>query len=104
MNLGHFSKIEIFTKSPIPPPLTKFQNFEKIQITRTHEKLDGYCKLTLVFVSSIGETTKTSTTRDFFQKHSYFQNFVKMKLSPKIGNSTSPDSEKLYILFNNSLL
>jgi hypothetical protein len=27
-----------------------------------------------------------------------------MKLSPKIGNSTSPDSEMLYILFNNSLL
>jgi hypothetical protein len=83
--------------------LTKFQNFEKIQITRNHEKLDGYCKLTPVFVSSIGETSKSSTTPDFFQKNSFFQNFVKMKLSPKIGNSTSPDSEMLYIFMNYSL-
>jgi hypothetical protein len=82
----------------------KFQDFEKIQISQNHEKLDGYCKLTLVFVSSIGETSKTSTTPDVFEKNSFFQNFVKMKLSPKIGNSTSPYLEMLYILFNNSLL
>jgi hypothetical protein len=103
MNLGLFCKIKIFTKTPIRP-LRKFQNFENIQITRNHEKLDGYCKLTPVFVSSIGETSKTSTTRDFFQKYSFFQNFVKMKLSPKKGNCTSPDSDMKYILFNNSLL
>jgi hypothetical protein len=84
--------------------MTKFQKFEKILISRNHEKLDGNCKLTLVFVSSIGETTKTSTTRDFFQKNSFFQNFVKMKLTPNIGNSTPTGSEMLYILFNNSLL
>jgi hypothetical protein len=57
-----------FSKERQYPPLTKFQNFEKIQISQNHEKLDGYCKLTLVLVSSIGETTETSTTRDFFQK------------------------------------
>jgi hypothetical protein len=27
-----------------------------------------------------------------------------MKLTPKIGNSTPPDSEMLYILFNNSYI
>jgi hypothetical protein len=84
--------------------LTEFHNFENIQIYRNHEKLDGYCKLTLVFVSRVGETSKTSTTRDFFQKKSFFQYFVKMKLSQKIGNFTSPDSKMLYILFHNSLL
>jgi hypothetical protein len=103
MNLGHFWKIEFFTKTPIPP-LTKFQNFEKIQITRNHEKLDGYCKLTPVFVSSIGKTSKTSTNRDFFQKNSFFLNFVKMKISPKILNLTTPDTEMLYIMINNSLI
>jgi hypothetical protein len=83
--------------------LTKFQNFEKIQITRNHEKLDGFCKFTHVFLSSIGETPKTSTKRDFLQKISFFQNFVKMKLSPKIGNLNTPDTEMLYIMINNSL-
>jgi hypothetical protein len=71
MNLGHFWKSSFFTKTPIP--LTKFHNFEKIQISRNHEKLDGYCKLTLVFVSSKGETSKTSTKRDSFQKNSIFK-------------------------------
>jgi hypothetical protein len=45
-----------------------FRISKKTQITRNHEKLNGYCKLTPVFVSSIGETSKTSTTLDFFQK------------------------------------
>jgi hypothetical protein len=101
---GTFLKNRVFHKNANTPPLTKFQNFEKIQITRNHEKLDEYCKLTLAIVSSIGETSKTRTTRDFFQKKPFFQNFVKMILSPKIGNSTSPDPEMLYILFNDSLL
>jgi hypothetical protein len=83
--------------------LTKFQNFENIQITRNHEKLDGYCIITLVIISSIGEATKTSTKRDFFQKNSFFQNLVKMKLSPKIGKLTTPVTEMLYIMINNSL-
>jgi hypothetical protein len=102
MNLGNFCKIQIFTKTPITP-LTKFQNFEKIKIIQNHENLDGYCKLTLVYVSSIGETTKTSTKRGFFQKNSFFQIFMKMKLSPKIGNLTTPNTETLYIMINNSL-
>jgi hypothetical protein len=102
--LGTFLQNQVFHKNANHPPLTKFQSFEKIQITRNHEKLDGYCKLTLVHVSSIGETYKTSTMRDFFQKNSFFQNFMKMKLSPKIGNYSSPDSEMLNTLFNNSLL
>jgi hypothetical protein len=102
---GTFLKNRVFHKNAnTPSPLTKFQSFKIIQITRNHEKLDIHCKLTLVFVSSIGGTSKTSTTRDIFQKNSFFQNFVKMKLSTKIGNSTSRDSEMLYILFNNSLL
>jgi hypothetical protein len=100
---GTFLKNRVFHKNANTPPLMKFQNFEKNQINRNIEKLDGYCKLTLVFVRSIGETTKTSTTRDIFQKNQFFQNFVKMKLSPKKGNSTSPESEMLYILFNHTL-
>jgi hypothetical protein len=83
--------------------MTKFQNFEKIQITRNHEKLDGYCKLTQVFVSSIGENFKTNATQNLFLNGSFIQNFVKMKLSPKIGNLTIPDTEMLLIMINNSL-
>jgi hypothetical protein len=98
-----FFKIENFTKTSVPPPLTKFQNFKKILISRNHEKLDGYRKLTLVFVCSIGKTSRTSATRNFFQKNSFLQNFVKMKLSPKIANLTTPDTEMLHIMINNSL-
>jgi hypothetical protein len=68
---GTFLKNRVFHKNANTPPLTKFQNFEKIQITRNHEKLDGYCKLTPVIVSSIGETSKTSSTLDFFQKYPF---------------------------------
>jgi hypothetical protein len=83
--------------------LTKFQNFEKFQITRNHEKLDGYCKLTQVFVSSIGENSKTSATQNLFLNDSFIQKFVKMKLSPKKGNLTLPDTEMLLIMINSSL-
>jgi hypothetical protein len=95
LNLGYFWTIEFFTKTPIPPPWRNFRISKKNQITRNHEKLHGYCKLTAVIDSSIGETSKSSTTRNVVPKKLIFQNFEKMKLFPKIRNSTPPDSDML---------
>jgi hypothetical protein len=88
---------DIFEKSSFSlkrqyPPLTKFQYFEKIKISRNHEELDAYCKYSLLFVRSIRKTVKTNKTRDFFQI------IGKMNLSPKIGKMPPADSEMLYIL------
>jgi hypothetical protein len=51
---------------------------------------------------SIRKTTKTSKTRIFFQKMTY-PKYRKMKLSPKMRNLMTPDTEMLYIMFKKAL-
>jgi hypothetical protein len=70
-------KSRVFLKKANTPPLTKFQNFDKIHSVRNHVELDRNWKNTLVFVRSIGKTPKTRKTQDLFQENSFFQNFFK---------------------------
>jgi hypothetical protein len=56
-----------------------------------------------LILRNIHKTDQTSQTREFVQENYFFQNFEKMKLSPKIGNLTHPESKMLYIGFNKSL-
>jgi hypothetical protein len=65
---GIFLKNRVFHKNANTPPLDEISEFRKNSNYSKSWKLDIYCKLTLVFVSSIGKTSKTSTTQDFFQK------------------------------------
>jgi hypothetical protein len=56
-----------------------------------------------VFMRSIRKTAKTWKTPNFFQKHFFPQNYIKMNLSPKMGISKTPEAEMLYIMFNKTL-
>jgi hypothetical protein len=85
---GTFLKNRVLHENANTPPLTKFQNFEKIQISRNRVELEAYCKETHVIIRSIRKTAKTSKKRDFFQK----TNFFKMSENANISKNRKFDA------------
>jgi hypothetical protein len=101
MKWGHFWKIEFFTKTAIPPTWRNFRISENFNLHETMYNSMDIENIRSHLWGAYVKPRQLAKCETLLLKNHFFQNFLKMKLSPKIGNLSPPDTELIYIMINN---
>jgi hypothetical protein len=99
---GTFLKNWVFHKNANASPWQNFRISKKFNLQENHVELDGYCNNNSYLWGAHVNPPLLAKREPFSKKNSFFQYFLEMKLSPKIGNLTPSQTEMLYFMFNNA--